>query len=382
MLSSLRRYVVPVLLAVLVVGFLGRFLGLPYFLSLVATRSMEPAFRPLDVVVVMRTHEVSVGDVVLWCSGPAYCVLHRAINVTSQGVVTKGDNNPLPDKGPIPFNRVVGKAVAKIPREVVVLGFAFAAALALYSLLRGHGFGALASPVYLLLALYFLGSFGLVVLAPFALSDTTPTVVKPRLVVSSVSVGREGDIVIVFSENSNLEPVRIGNCSIRLTKTVEDYTGPREWRCYGVAGEKRVVLKVPLTAYYYANLAGSPSLLFEADIWFKPIGFMHAKGHVGIPYRTPCVRVESGVVEIANPNIYPLNVTVEKPLAGGREAKPIWRGVVMGEESVVLDFSNYTSIAVKISYVFKGKLRVLNGAVMVAGKPAKWSVGCPHSGSG
>ena len=100
--------------------FFGRFLGLPVFLAAIVSPSMEPAIKVGDIVAVQRGAPYGVGDVIMWCSSPFFCVVHRVVEVGRGYVVTKGDSNPVPDL-PVPASAVVGKVVAVFPREAVVL---------------------------------------------------------------------------------------------------------------------------------------------------------------------------------------------------------------------------------------------------------------------
>lgn len=103
--------------------FFGRFFGLPFFLAAIVSPSMEPAIRVGDVVLVQRGVPYGVGDVVMWCSSPFYCVVHRVVEVGVNYVITKGDANPVPDL-PVRSSSVVGKVVAIIPREAIIAAVA------------------------------------------------------------------------------------------------------------------------------------------------------------------------------------------------------------------------------------------------------------------
>jgi uncharacterized membrane protein len=66
-----------------------------------------------------------VGDIIVYsglCSNVGQSVVHRVINVTSGGLITKGDNNPEPDQfqnqianGPISQQCLEGKVVYVVP---------------------------------------------------------------------------------------------------------------------------------------------------------------------------------------------------------------------------------------------------------------------------
>ncbi len=88
-------------------------------LAVVEGRSMEPLLWTGDVVIVYKSGEVRVGDVVIYVNRGNY-VIHRVVEIRSNCYIIKGDNNPLPD-GCIPKELVIGKvlsigsSVIKIP---------------------------------------------------------------------------------------------------------------------------------------------------------------------------------------------------------------------------------------------------------------------------
>jgi signal peptidase len=89
--------------------------------------SMLPTLEPGDLVVIQGTTigQVHVGDIVVYdppCSANGFSVIHRVVQITSEGLVTKGDNNPEPDQylheiatSDITQQCLVGKVVFVIP---------------------------------------------------------------------------------------------------------------------------------------------------------------------------------------------------------------------------------------------------------------------------
>ena len=81
--------------------------------------SMDPTFYKGDMVIVMGAGNYKVGDIVVFDSpGTAYPIIHRVNQVRGTGIISKGDNNPTTDEGRwgvIPFSKIYGKAVMKIP---------------------------------------------------------------------------------------------------------------------------------------------------------------------------------------------------------------------------------------------------------------------------
>ncbi len=89
--------------------------------------SMLPTLEGGDLVVIQNVpiDQVHVGDIIVYnglCSTGGESVVHRVIEITSGGLITKGDNNPEPDQylhqianGPITQQCLEGKVIYVIP---------------------------------------------------------------------------------------------------------------------------------------------------------------------------------------------------------------------------------------------------------------------------
>ncbi len=89
--------------------------------------SMLPTLEGGDLVVIQNVpvDQVHVGDIIVYsglCSTGGESVVHRVIQISSGGLITKGDNNPEPDQymheianGPITQQCLEGKVVFVIP---------------------------------------------------------------------------------------------------------------------------------------------------------------------------------------------------------------------------------------------------------------------------
>lgn len=113
-----RRLVLAyILLIAAAILFLGKIIWFPVAFMVVVGRSMEPTYSVGDLVVGIATYlrGFNVGDVVVWCKDfwKTACVVHRAVNISSSYVVTRGDANPGPDV-PVPVSSVYYVIVAHI----------------------------------------------------------------------------------------------------------------------------------------------------------------------------------------------------------------------------------------------------------------------------
>jgi signal peptidase I len=85
----------------------------------VFSNSMVPTFYRGDMILVVGDKDYKVGDIVVFDSpDKKYPIIHRINEIKDGGIVSKGDNNPISDEGRwgvIPFDKIYGKAVLKIP---------------------------------------------------------------------------------------------------------------------------------------------------------------------------------------------------------------------------------------------------------------------------
>jgi len=68
--------------------------------------SMLPTLEGGDLVVIQSVpiNDIKVGDIIVYnglCSTSGLSVIHRVVNITSAGLITKGDNNQYPDQSPL-----------------------------------------------------------------------------------------------------------------------------------------------------------------------------------------------------------------------------------------------------------------------------------------
>jgi len=88
--------------------------------------SMLPTLEGGDLVVIQSVpiNQIHVGDIIVYnglCSAGGESVVHRVVNITARGLITKGDNNANTDQyygiaiSPITSQCLEGKAVFVIP---------------------------------------------------------------------------------------------------------------------------------------------------------------------------------------------------------------------------------------------------------------------------
>jgi signal peptidase I len=77
-------------------------------------QSMQPAIQPGSLVIVKSQTSYDTGEIVAYVDSGGINIVHRIIQVTEEGYVTQGDNNPGPDV-PIVYEDIKGKAALVVP---------------------------------------------------------------------------------------------------------------------------------------------------------------------------------------------------------------------------------------------------------------------------
>ncbi|MEM1623538.1 MAG: signal peptidase I [Sulfolobales archaeon] len=81
-------------------------------LAVVEGTSMEPTLQSGDLVIVIKrvsAENINVGDIIVYRRGGTL-VIHRVLRIENDTLITKGDNNWLPDP-PVRFQSVIGKVL-------------------------------------------------------------------------------------------------------------------------------------------------------------------------------------------------------------------------------------------------------------------------------
>lgn len=91
-----------------------------YTLFLVNTGSMKDAINVNDIVIVKKTKNVNVDDIIAFEADESL-IVHRIIEKNMEEIITKGDANNQKD-APIKSEQVIGKVVQKIPLRHIILG--------------------------------------------------------------------------------------------------------------------------------------------------------------------------------------------------------------------------------------------------------------------
>ncbi len=110
--------------------------------------SMEPLFQTGDLVIIVKSTDIKIGDIIVYKkkAGNGF-IIHRVIEIRNVSnelyYVTKGDNNNLPDYQEfelmgVPSHRVVGKVleINNLPIKIPAIGYLSLMARRLFSYLK------------------------------------------------------------------------------------------------------------------------------------------------------------------------------------------------------------------------------------------------------
>ncbi|MCD8364566.1 MAG: signal peptidase I [Clostridiales bacterium] len=84
-----------------------------YGVAVVLSGSMEPVLSVDDLVLIKKTQDVDVGDIIVFQSS-GELIIHRVISIDAGTIQTQGDANNIADS-PVDVSDVKGKLVLSIP---------------------------------------------------------------------------------------------------------------------------------------------------------------------------------------------------------------------------------------------------------------------------
>ncbi|MBE6547293.1 MAG: signal peptidase I [Ruminococcaceae bacterium] len=98
-------------------GFAGNQLPMPFGfgMSVVQSGSMEPELSVGDLIIVQKTKNYELGDMIVFQSGRSL-VVHRIVAMDDQKVVTRGDANNAADEEYVKYDSIKGEVTGVVPK--------------------------------------------------------------------------------------------------------------------------------------------------------------------------------------------------------------------------------------------------------------------------
>lgn len=299
---------------------------------------MEPSLRQGDLVFYFNK-EPSIGDIVVWCSTPNYCIVHRFLRVWEYNddyIVTKGDANPFEDN-PIPMKAVRGVVLFTAPRELWIPILLLALLVAFNDLARARFIGysyvvALATALLYLIAVY-------AIVPP---PPVQQAIELPRLHLSSVSFDSSTCSVVV----KYVGQLYLMNAAVRVNEvSVEAYFN-----------ETYVVAKPPIQLISHAVEEGE-HLRISVFAELNNAGVLRGEYEARVSWHKPGIRVENSTLVIENPNCYPIafNITFLYAHRPGESWRALNQTVVVGGfEKLLIQPPSAAYIYVDVYYIAWG----------------------------
>ncbi len=279
----------------------------PVHLVVVNGRSMEPSLYTGDILLAVSTRlrEFSVGDIVVWCSGYGFCVVHRVVGLEAGYVITQGDNNPAPDP-PVPRDLVKYVAVLRIPRTVWVPAIAAIAAVwalrnrrLIVEVVRREeieGLDVYAYAIALLALAVFISSVPLAIMAPKL------DVPRVEYVSYDIVPGNE-TIEIVFSYYLYKTAfTSIEGCRVKALGMSQD--------CSCRAGAKNITVSIPVD-FVRQVMEKAMHTRLEARLNISLArGWLEARHIVPLSFHPLVVERKGGSLWLCNKNIAPVEANI------------------------------------------------------------------------
>lgn len=302
-----RSYLLYLFLLLLLLLILGRLVSFPASLSIVSGDSMLPALRSGDLVLGVSS-DYKVGDVVIWYATFMHGTIHRVVNVTSDYVVTKGDNNPLPDP-PIPKSFVKYKVVLIIPREiwlslviVSVIVYVYYKREGMIEALKSVAPGEL-KLVYLIFITFMLINLLTLLLVSIPYNSPLSSLITPSVELRGITVIDNGKTIIINYLQNNVQALNVRLCEVSVFNVSFATT------CYLSGSTISVV--IPPEAYMVAyKLSNSTitNISVRLNVTLDK-GYVYGTYSYTINWKPLIVTVSNRSVNVYNPNYIPFNLT-------------------------------------------------------------------------
>lgn len=81
---------------------------------IVISESMEPTIKKNDIIIVKRSDQYNIGDIITYIREDGLSITHRIISSNPDGYILQGDANSEQDPGIITYDQIVGKVIILI----------------------------------------------------------------------------------------------------------------------------------------------------------------------------------------------------------------------------------------------------------------------------
>jgi signal peptidase I len=298
--KDIASYVVVILL--ISFALISRVFPMPFNISIVSGSSMLPTLRTGDIVVGISTYlsKFNVNDTVICCFTFSHCIIHRVVNFTATYVVTKGDNNPLPDPQ-VPLKFAKYKVVFVVPFVAWFLPVLFAVSFYLY-LKRKEVKAFLISFTeveFVVFAVFLLMDLSFVSLVPVNYFGFA-TIEKPSVELKGIWLVNRGK---VLSINYSLSDVNLANVSQCVA-----YIFNSSFSCSTNISDSSLLVTIPSEVYLKAYEFGVERINVSLKVILDK-GFLIGNYSYVVNWRPLVLSEYAQNVTVFNPNYIPMHTS-------------------------------------------------------------------------
>ncbi len=304
MKASIKDVLIYLLIAFFLLSTVfGRVLWFPFNISVVSGYSMYPAITPGDVVVGVHKDLTgfNVGDVVVWCGTLTHCIIHRVFKIGTDYVITKGDNNPLPDP-PLTLALVKYRVILRVP---AVLWIPLLTSLLVTYLYMKRGtilrllYGLREVEVFTYLAFLFINVL-VISLVPINYLSVPTVLTTPSITLERVTLSSNGAEAVIKYNLRDLSLMYVENCVI----AVEDAA----FYCGAQVSNDSVIVEIPRKIYAIAISKPLTHVHFSLRVSLDK-GFLDGEYSVPLSWSRLVVEPSGPSLLVFNPNYGPVNVS-------------------------------------------------------------------------
>lgn len=303
-LKDVASYVVVVLL--ISFALISRVFPLPFNISIVSGNSMLPTLRSGDIVVGFSTYlsKFNINDTVICCFTFSHCVIHRVVNFSAAHIVTKGDNNPLPDP-PVPIGFAKYKVVLAIPFGVWFFPVLAAVSFYLYSKRKEVKafFSSFAEVEFFIFVVFLLMDLSFVSLVPVNYFSFI-AIEKPSVELKGIWLTEKGRVLSVNYSLSDVNLVNVSQCVVQIFN--------ESFLCFANVYNSSVLITIPDDVYLKAYEFGVERI----NVSLKAVldkGFLIGNYSYVVNWKPLVLSEHAQNVTIFNPNYISIrtsNITV------------------------------------------------------------------------
>lgn len=274
----------------------------PISINIIVGHSMYPTLKQGDLAIGISASidKYSKGDIVIYCRSFNYCIIHRVISFENGTLITKGDNNPIPDP-PVSPESVRYRVIFTIPAWLWIPSLFLISSLSYIDIRRPREslFSAfnLEAFLYTLILLSFVTLFVIIIIQEPGKATSIPT---PEITLKSIYFSENKSSVFLIYNLQNITLLSLQSCSVGTS----NFTLPCEGSIYSNDS-----LSVAIPEELLLRLYESDETYFQINLTITlDKGVLLGRYPLIISWQKPELILEDSNLIIENKNPVPLRV--------------------------------------------------------------------------